>query len=83
MQYPILILTDETHWLTAPFNGTGLYGQGVPPDSDYTIDAQGLDLEKIKQAIFRVDTATALQNLETLGATLLIAPPQFSRRKDD
>lgn len=83
MQYPILILTDETHWLTAPFNGTGLYGQGVPPDSDYTIDAQGLDMEEVKQAIAYVDTPTALRNLETLGATRLIAPPEFSRRKDD
>ena len=83
MQYPILIHLDRAHWLTAPFNGTGLYGQGVPPDSDYTIDAQGLDLEEVKQAIAYVDTPTALHNLSNLGATRLIAPPEFSRRKDD
>lgn len=84
MQYPILIYLDRTHWLTAPFHGTGLYGNTVPPpETAYKVDAQGLDLEKIKQAIFQVDTATALQNLETLGATLLIAPPEFQRRHDD
>lgn len=83
MQYDILIFLGNGAWLTAPFHGTGLYGNYPPPETAYKVDTQGLDLEEILNAIFRVDTPIALHNLETLGATLLIAPPEFSRRKDD
>ena len=83
MQYDILIFLGNGAWLTAPFHSTGLYGNYPPPETDYKVDAQGLDLDEIKQAIAYVDTPTALENLSNLGATLLIATPQFSRRHDD
>lgn len=88
--YPILIhACDETGaaiWFTAPYFGTGLLCRASiqPPEALHQVIAPaGLDLETIKAAIFRVDTTTALDNLERLGCDLQVTPPTYRRRKSD
>lgn len=90
MSYPILIHTsDETGaaiWLTAPYFGTGLLCPASiqPPEAMHQVIAPaGLDLDTLKAAIFRVDTETALENLERLGCDLQVSPPAYRRREGD
>lgn len=71
-------------WLTAPFWGTGQYHKHAylaPSEEGWHVVAEkGVSLEEIKNAIYFVDEATALRNLEKLGCTLLTTPPEFKRR---
>lgn len=79
------IIHTPTGLLTAPYNGRGTFipYPATPPEGMMQIDASRLDLEDIKNAIFHVDTDTALDNLERLGADVRLDDCGLRRRGSD